>query len=85
MSATRNNDGPERERALHDREGWQEYRRLVLKKLDELDEDIKTVREDVQGLKVKIAAWGFMAGLVGALITAVVIAAVQAIVRGGRV
>lgn len=54
--------------------GWQEYQRLVLDKLDGhtkglkcLDEKVTGVRLEVAALKVKSGLWGAAAGLVPAL------------------
>lgn len=51
--------------------GWSEYEKLVLSKLDEHGEKIKCVdkkvtdvRIEVAGLKVKAGIWGAIAGLI---------------------
>lgn len=53
--------------------GWPEYRREVMERLQSLREDVKAlddkvdgVRLDVAGLKVKAAGWGALAGAVPA-------------------
>jgi hypothetical protein len=58
---------PDIDKALHDREGWSEYRRLVLDKLDTLTDDVKEIKKDVTSLKIKAAAWGFVAGSASAV------------------
>lgn len=60
------------ERALHDKEGWPEYRRLVIDKLDTLTDDVKDIKADVVSLKIKAAAWGFVAGSASAIASALI-------------
>lgn len=55
----------------HDGNGWDEYRRLVLsrldcfeRKMDRTRDEIVRLREDLAGLKVKAGMWGGLAGLV---------------------
>jgi hypothetical protein len=52
------------ERALHERDGWPEYRKLVLSKLNDLADDMREVKKDIVILKVKAAAWGLVGGSV---------------------
>lgn len=59
--------------------GWPEYQKMVLRQLEQLDDDIKSLesqvirlRIDVAQLKVKAGMWGAVAGMVPALITAIV-------------
>lgn len=61
---------PDRNRAIHDREGWSDYRRLVLDKLDTLSAKVDRVERDVVNLRIKAAAWGFVAGTGGAIVAA---------------
>lgn len=51
--------------------GWPEYQRLVLAKLDELSSDVKEIQatqarqnQDIAVLKVKSGLWGGAAGLI---------------------
>jgi hypothetical protein len=60
-------------------DGWSAYEKLVLDKLEgletgleELRGEVVSVRIDVATLKVKAGIWGGVAGLVPALITALV-------------
>lgn len=53
-------------------EGWGEYRRLVLKALDELKADVEALRREqgetrsaVVALQVKASIWGGLAGVAG--------------------
>lgn len=59
--------------------GWQEYKRLVLKQLEDLTDEVKALRTEIESLKVcsavnkaKLAyygtAFGFGAGLVANII-----------------
>ena len=63
--------------------GWTEYRKLVLKELEDLCNDIKdirtdmatiakdqvTIKEEISALKVKSGIWGAISGAVVVLIT----------------
>lgn len=60
-------------------DGWSAYEKLVLDKLetlesriDHIDETLILVRIDVAKLKVKAGMWGAVAGMVPALVTALV-------------
>lgn len=55
--------------------GWPEYRREVMERLQSLRDDVKAlddkvdgVRIDVAGLKIKASAWGALAGAVPAAV-----------------
>ena len=55
--------------------GWPEYRREVMSRLDALRDEVRlvkgqvdAVRLDVAGLKVKASLWGAMAGTIPAAI-----------------
>lgn len=59
--------------------GWSEYQREVMSKLDRLENDLEALDEkvtllriDVAQLKVKAGMWGAVAGMVPALVTALV-------------
>ena len=67
--------------------GWDEYRKLVLLELKQLNEGIKDIhkkidliqikeitkiREDVAGLKVKAGIWGATAGLIPVAIMVII-------------
>lgn len=54
-----------------DKDGWTEWRALVLRKLDAHREDLRDLRKDlaicrtdIAGLKIKSGVWGAMAGLI---------------------
>ncbi len=55
---------------------WNEYRLLVLSKFktleqqnDSIEERLKTISTDVNGLKVTAAAWGFACGAILPVVT----------------
>ena len=55
--------------------GWPEYRREVMERLQSLREDVKAldgkvdeVRLDMAGLKVKASVWGAIAGAIPAAV-----------------
>mgnify|MGYP001609900633 FL=1 len=55
--------------------GWPEYQRLVIDRLDRLErgqvnllDDVIAIREAVAGLRVKSSVWGFAAGALPVLI-----------------
>ena len=56
--------------------GWPEWKKLVLSKLDTLDrveENQQIIRQDIAGLKVKAGIWGLVAGsipVIGAVLMA---------------
>jgi hypothetical protein len=58
-----------------DTNGWSVYQKLVMGKLDELDHDVKELREEVTLLridfaqqKIKAGLWGGVAGVAPVLI-----------------
>jgi len=60
-------------------DGWSAYEKLVLDKLDSLEQgleelrgEVVSVRIDVATLKVKAGIWGGVAGMIPALITALI-------------
>lgn len=60
--------------------GWSEYQRLVLGKLEQVDSDIKELERQVTLLridfaqqKVKAGMWGAVAGMVPALVAVLAI------------
>lgn len=64
---------------MNEPQGWSAYEKMVLNRLDELERDIRQLddkvtllRIDVAQLKVKAGMWGAVAGMVPALITALV-------------
>jgi hypothetical protein len=59
-----------------DRNGWVEYKKMVLAQLDtlttgihDINEELKSIRVELAMLKVKSGVWGAMAGLIPAGIT----------------
>lgn len=63
-----------------DTRGWSAYERMVLSKLDEQDKRLDSIEEklvllriDVAQLKIKAGVWGAAAGMMPALITALVV------------
>ena len=60
--------------------GWSAYERLVMDKLetleervDGLDEKLTLIRIDVAQLKVKAGIWGAAAGMIPAIVTALAV------------
>ena len=45
-----------------------EVEKLILQRLDKLEDKMDLTREDIAGLKVRAGIWGFMAGLIPPLI-----------------
>ena len=65
---------------MSEQSGWSAYEKLVLDKLetleqrvDAVDEKVVLVRIDVAQLKVKSGMWGAAAGFIPALVTALVV------------
>lgn len=63
-----------------DDNGWEQWKRLVLEKLDRheawlvsIDKRIGKLREDIVILKVKCGLWGAAGGLIPALIVALMV------------
>lgn len=61
-------------------DGWSAYEKLVMSKLDDLEQgladvraEVIAVRIDVATLKVKAGVWGAAAGMLPSLITAAVV------------
>ena len=42
----------------HDGNGWNEYEKLVMFRLDKIDERLEKLESSIIGLKVKAASWG---------------------------
>lgn len=64
---------------MNESNGWSAYERLVMDKLDTLeeelhglDEKVTLLRIDVAQLKIKAGVWGAVAGMVPALIASFV-------------
>ena len=56
---------------MADMNGWQQYQKLVIHKLDSHDSDLKTIEDkltsiqvEIATLKVKASIWGGIAGLI---------------------
>tara|TARA_R100001082_G_scaffold83576_1_gene50321 strand:+ start:534 stop:746 length:213 start_codon:yes stop_codon:yes gene_type:complete len=56
---------------MADINGWQQYQKLVIDKLDSHDSDFKTIEDkltsiqvEIATLKVKASIWGGLAGLI---------------------
>jgi hypothetical protein len=67
---------------MNEPNGWSAYERLVMDKLDTLeervdalDEKLTLVRIDVAGLKVRAGVWGAVAGMIPALVTSLAVLA----------
>lgn len=65
---------------MNEPNGWSAYERLVMDKLetledrvDGLDEKLTLIRIDVAQLKVKAGIWGAAAGMVPAIVTALAV------------
>lgn len=44
--------------------GWSRYEEMVLFRLSQLETELRAVRGDIQGLKLKSGIWGALAGLI---------------------
>jgi len=65
---------------MTDSNGWNEYQKLVLHELHELNlkfdknsQDIQNIREQVAKLKVKSGVWGAIGGMIPIIIALVLI------------
>lgn len=65
---------------MNEPNGWSAYERLVMNKLetledrvDGLDEKLTLIRIDVAQLKVKAGIWGAAAGMIPAIVTALAV------------
>ena len=61
------------------RNGWNEYSRLVLKELSDLNSDVKEIRSEIQNLrtdiitlKVKAGTWGAIASIIVSCVVAII-------------
>ena len=70
---------------MADRNGWNQYQKLVMDKLDEHDEKFTNIESkltqiqvDIATLKVKAGVWGGVAGLVPVVLGLVLFFATQA-------